>query len=206
MHIDILSEKQQKLLPLVEKFNVDYYLVGGTALALYIGHRASIDFDLFTENNVKRKSIKNLLKRENISYTVIHEDFDQLHILIDDVKFTFFNFPFNVKHNQKFQDYISLPNLCDLAAMKAYALGGRAKWKDYVDFYFLLKNHFTILEIENKAKEIFKDSFNKKLFRQQLSYFKDINFSESVTFFNETPSEHEIMQFLIEQSTTNLLY
>jgi len=174
MHIDILSEKQQKLLPLVAKFNVDYYLVGGTALALYIGHRASIDFD-------------------------------QLHILIDDVKFTFFNFPFNVKHNQKFQDYISLPALCDLAAMKAYALGGRAKWKDYVDFYFLLKNHFTILEIENKAKEIFKDSFNKKLFRQQLSYFKDINFSESVTFFNETPSEHEIMQFLIEQSTTNLL-
>ena len=149
MHIDILSKKQQKLLPLVAKFNVDYYLVGGTALALYIGHRASIDFDLFTENNVKRKSIKNLLKRENISYTVIHED--------------------------------------------------------YVDFYFLLKNHFTILEIENKAKEIFKDSFNKKLFRQQLSYFKDINFSESVTFFNETPSEHEIMQFLIEQSTTNLL-
>jgi hypothetical protein len=44
MHRDILTAKQVKLLPLIREFSRDYYLVGGTAIALYLGHRRSIDF------------------------------------------------------------------------------------------------------------------------------------------------------------------
>ena len=48
MHDNILTNEQRNLLPLIKAFSKDYYLVGGTAIALHIGHRRSIDFDLFT--------------------------------------------------------------------------------------------------------------------------------------------------------------
>ena len=47
MHKEILSKYQIELLPLLKQFKREYYLVGGTAIALHIGHRRSIDFDLF---------------------------------------------------------------------------------------------------------------------------------------------------------------
>lgn len=48
MHLEILSENQKKLFPILKSFSRKYYFVGGTAIALHIGHRKSIDFDLFT--------------------------------------------------------------------------------------------------------------------------------------------------------------
>ena len=48
MHKEILTTSQRELLPFVKKFRKDFYLVGGTAIALQIGHRRSIDYDLFT--------------------------------------------------------------------------------------------------------------------------------------------------------------
>ncbi len=67
MHIEILSDKQKEFLSLLSIFKKDYFLVGGTAIALHIGHRQSIDFDLFTIKNIKRKSIKNIIEKENMS-------------------------------------------------------------------------------------------------------------------------------------------
>ena len=61
--------------------------------------------------------------------------------------------------------------------------------------------YLTLNEISNKAKEIYKDSFNPKLFKQQLAYFKDIDYSEPITFFKEKPKDDEIKQFLIEAAT-----
>jgi len=58
MHKDILTKEQQKLLPLVGEFAKDFGLVGGTAIALNIGHRRSIDFDLFSLKEFDNYQIK----------------------------------------------------------------------------------------------------------------------------------------------------
>lgn len=50
--------------------------------------------------------------------------------------------------------------------MKAFALGRRAKWKDYVDLYFIIKDYHSIDEICTKGKEIFEGEFNEKIFRE----------------------------------------
>lgn len=68
----------------------------------------------------------------------------------------------------QFEEYIKMPSLLDLSAMKAYALGRRSKWKDYVDLYFLLNSHFTVNQIASRAEEIFGQLFSEKLFRAQL--------------------------------------
>jgi len=201
MHKEILSENQKKLLDFISVFKKNYYLVGGTAIALHIGHRESVDFDLFSISNPQKNRIKNLLEKENVSYSVLHEAIDQIHLIISNVKLTFFNFPFNIEHNIRFENYICLPDLIHLAAMKAFALGGRAKWKDYIDLYFILKNSHPINLIEKTAKNIFGDRFNVKLFRQQLTYFADIDYSEPIIYVGqERPTEQEVKDFLTEQA------
>lgn len=60
MHKDILTEPQIRLLPEVKKLSNEFSfgLVGGTAVALYLGHRRSVDFDLFTNKDFSTESIK----------------------------------------------------------------------------------------------------------------------------------------------------
>jgi hypothetical protein len=100
---------------------------------------------------------------------------------------------------------LKMPDLLTLAAMKAFALGRRAKWKDYVDLYFIIKYHFSIKEITEAAKEIFKEEFIEKQFTAQLGYFKGINYSEEVTFLiPNPPSETEIQTFLKDVSISEL--
>ncbi|HBM16405.1 MAG TPA: hypothetical protein DD381_08715 [Lentisphaeria bacterium] len=197
MHHNILSENQKDLLVTIKSFSKEYYLVGGTAIALYLGHRRSIDFDLFTYNNVRRKGIKNFLDSKKLKYSVLFEDSIQLHIILNHVKITFFQYPFAIKANTKFDDIINLPSLLDLAAMKAYALGNRSKWKDYVDLFFIFRL-FSLTDVVKRAERIFGEPFNAKLFRQQLAYFNDIDFSESIEYINEKPNENEIKSLLID--------
>ena len=203
MHKEILSTNQIELLPLIGEFSKQFILVGGTAIGLQIGHRQSIDFDLFSNKLIKPQSLKNKLKSQNIDFTVIHQEYDQLHLIVNNVKLTFFTFPYEIEKTENFENIIGMPNLLTLAAMKALALGGRAKWKDYADLYFMLNYHCSLEEVESKAKELFGKAFSAKLFRQQLSYFKDIDYTEDVYYSNVIkPSKSQIEQFLIDVSTT----
>jgi hypothetical protein len=98
-----------------------------------------------------------------------------------------------------------MPDLLTLAAMKAFALGRRAKWKDYVDLYFILKNYYSLAEISGKANELFGEMFSEKLFKMQLGYFKGISYEEEVTYLiPNPPSENEIEAFLTAISIEEL--
>ena len=203
MHLNILSKEQKNLLPTLSLFKKEYYLVGGTAIALHIGHRESIDFDLFKEKNIRKKDI--YTKLNSIDYKVSFADFNQINMISSGVKITFFSFPYKISCNCKFENFFKMPDLLTLAAMKAFAIGRRAKWKDYVDLYFILKFHYTFKEIANKAKEIFKEEFIEKQFIAQLGYFEGINYDEEVTYLiPNPPSEKEIQEFLINVSIEGL--
>ena len=201
-HKEILNDKQIELLPLVGEFKREYYLVGGTAIALYLGHRRSIDFDLFKFASLNRK--KNLEKVQSSGFPsiVTWNVTDQMNLVVNEVKVTFFQYPFQIKANKVFDNIIRLPELLDLAAMKAYALGRRSNLKDYVDLYFLLKKKFTFDEISQRAVSIYGDLFSDKLFRSQLTYFEDVDYSEEVDYIiADSPSDEEIKQYLIDVST-----
>jgi len=144
-------------------------LVGGTAIALHLGHRRSIDFDLFSSSKLNKLLIKSKLIQIPFHQVPIFEDFDQLHLVLNSVKITFFSFPFPIKHPIKVNSFITIPSLLTLASMKAFALGRRAKWKDYVDLFFILKNHYTIKEICNETSEIFRSQFSEK-FQATISF------------------------------------
>jgi hypothetical protein len=202
MHTEILSDKQTELLPFIEPFKRSFYLVGGTAIALQLGHRRSIDFDLFAyAERLNKSQIRKKLLQIPYPQTIIFEDIDQLHFYINDVKVTFFLYPYRIVHPVKFNATITMPTLLSLSAMKAFALGRRAKWKDYVDLYFLLKNFFSIADVAKEANTLFDNHFSEKLFRQQLSYHADIDYTEEVDFMPEYAVDSEtIKSFLTKQS------
>ncbi|MCL4481338.1 MAG: nucleotidyl transferase AbiEii/AbiGii toxin family protein [Bacteroidetes bacterium] len=201
MHIQIFNPNQIEILPLVKQFKREFYLVGGTAIALHLGHRRSIDFDLFKFSPLKPKSILQTISGFEYQFTVTRRVTEQLNVNINDVKFTFYQYPFKINATEKLEDILRLPNLLDLAAMKAYAMGRRSKWKDYVDLYFILKDHFTMTQISERATEIFGPLFSEKLFRAQLSYFEDIDYSEPVEFLAQPVPANEIKAFLIDKAT-----
>jgi len=185
-HKEILTEDQRGLLPAVKSFAKDFGLVGGTAVALHIGHRESIDFDLFTKKPtfdfLPKKLERQFRRHALIADIFVEEDRELTFMTKNNVKVTFYHFEYNMPYAERFGSYITMPTLLTLAAMKAFAFGQRAKWKDYVDMYFIMRDHHTLDQIAAEAEKLFRGEFNAKLFRTQLAYFEDINYKEAVIF------------------------
>jgi hypothetical protein len=123
------------------------------------------------------------------------------------VKITFFSFHYQVPLNSELKGVLKIPDLLTLGAMKGFLLGKEksSKWKDYVDLYFILKFHYSFVEVSNKAKEIFKEEFIEKQFIAQLGYFNGINYSEDVVYLTPNPpTEAEVKSFLTEISISGL--
>jgi hypothetical protein len=202
MHKEILNSDQNELLEILPHFRPDFYLAGGTAIALHIGHRRSIDFDLFSPDEINAFDIIKVIRKTNYKITqTLENTADELTFLINHTKFTFLHYPFQILDFINFEDYIQIPQLKILAAMKAYTIGRRPKWKDYVDLYYLLKDHFTIKEITQQAKKIHDDLFNERIFREQLCYYEDIDFTESINYISDPIDKNEIKKFLIDVAT-----
>ena len=201
MYPDVLIKEQKELLPLMRQFKREYYLVGGTAIALQIGHRRSIDFDMFKLSNLNACKTLEKLSKAKIPYLVTRRVSEQINLVIHTVKITFFQYPYAIEANVNFENTFRMPDLLTLAAMKAYALGRRSKWKDYVDLYFLLRDYFSLNQIIQKADSLYGQLFSGKLFRAQLSFHKDINYSEAVEYLpGFEVSEQKIKDFLTDKS------
>lgn len=207
MHRKVLLPEQLNLLPLLRTFShLGFFLVGGTAIALHLGHRRSIDFDLFTVSKYKKNTIINSIKQGGFKVQrTLYEDKEQLDLVVNDVKLTFLEYPFEVHPSLNFEQIITLPSLVNLASMKAYALGRRAKWKDYVDLFFVLKDVCSLSDLIENTLQLFGELFNQKLFREQMSYFEDIDYSEKIDYLpGHSVDDNSIREFLVMQATEKM--
>ena len=200
MHLEILTDKQEKLLPLIKSFSGEFGLVGGTAIALQIGHRESLDFDLFKFGSLDIINIKREINKLFPIEQVRVENLDEYTVKVNGIQITFYNYPYKLEYVEKFNNIISFPDLLTLGAMKAFTLGKRAKWKDYVDLYFIFQK-YSLQEVVRRAEQIFKGEISEKLFREQLSYHKDIDNTEEVVYKpNFQVDEADVKRKLIEIS------
>ncbi|MEK7673751.1 MAG: nucleotidyl transferase AbiEii/AbiGii toxin family protein [Patescibacteria group bacterium] len=199
MHQEVLSDKQKIIFSKLNNFN-DFYLAGGTALALEIGHRISVDFDLFSEESISEKlltKVKNVFSGENVSISV--NNFDELTIFIDGVKVTFLKYPFPVLFDFIDFDGVKLLNTKEIASTKAYTIGRRGSYKDYVDLYFILyENHIFLNEILEISEKKFKNEFNGRLFLEQLVYLDDIE-DLDVIFLKNKIDKKTIIEFFVNE-------
>lgn len=195
---DVLTEAGSKLVTALVKFN-DFYLVGGTALALQIGHRQSIDFDLFTMKSLNPQLLPQVKKAvAPRSLTVTYQTSEQLNCVVDGVKITFFEYHYPVIEPLVPWQGLNLASVGEIAAMKAFAIGKRLAYRDYVDWYFLLHDqHVTLPDVITLAKQKFGDDFNDRLFLGQLISLEDVP-TQPVAFLNQPIERSEIEQFLTQ--------
>lgn len=199
MHLEAIKLERQKVFKKLTAFP-NFFLVGGTALALQIGHRISVDFDLFSEKDLSKdlfNKIKRVFKDSNINRIVNRSG--HLGVVVDGVKidFVFCEFPF-ISDMIDFEGIKMVP-ISEIAAMKAYALSFRGTLKDYVDMYFILKDGYANLqEIEKIADKKYGAEFNIKLFIQQLVWWEDLK-RENIEFLKEPVSEEQMKKFFEQE-------
>lgn len=193
-----LTEEAAELLPKFDKFG-EFYLAGGTALALQIGHRISVDFDFFTSANLP----SNLLRQVKMVFSdyptsVTYQSPEQLNVLINNIKITFLYYEYGIIDDFTRFKNISLASVREIAAMKALAIGRRLAYKDYVDWYFLLKeNHVNLKDIIVCAKKKFDGDFNDRLFLGQLVSVADIP-SQKIDFLRDEVNRTALEEFFKE--------
>lgn len=196
MHADALTQEAALILPKFSRVK-SFYLVGGTALALQIGHRLSVDFDFFSEEPLP----KNLLSRVKrifapLPLAVTYRAPEQINLTIHGVKTTFFHYEYPVVDTLVSYKGISLASIREVAAMKAFAIGKRLAYKDYIDWYFLLKDkHVTLQEVIDHAAKKYDGDFNDRLFLGQLVSFEDVE-TQKIDFLRGEISRGEIEGFL----------
>lgn len=178
----------------------DGVLGGGTALAFQLRHRISYDFDVFYQKAVSPQLLVSVNKhfgQQNIDLLV--NTGDELSVLVKkEVKLTFLYFPFPPLHESVKTASLPLFDLRDLASNKAYALGRRPAYRDYVDLFFILKKGLKLATIIKEAEKRFGGNFSEKLFLEQLTYFEDLQ-AGKIEFLRKPHSQQEIEGFLEEK-------
>jgi predicted nucleotidyltransferase component of viral defense system len=147
LRLDILPEGQLQLFESLSSrsFIHDFYLAGGTCLALEIGHRRSVDFDFFIPDDFDTSSIIDELRKIG-KYQRDNEEKNTINGSLDDVRISFFGYKYKVIDDFRIFNKIRLAGTKDIAAMKLEAIAGRGSKKDFIDMFFLLKQ-FTLEEI-----------------------------------------------------------
>jgi len=149
MHIEILSTPQRKAVELLGKALTDsnFYLAGGTALSLQVGHRRSVDLDWFIPRLGEAENLFQRLRFFGIDFKVLSVSLETVYLTIQDVQISFigYNYPM-------LQQTVTLPEFGiqmaatdDIACMKLSAITSRGSRKDFVDLHYLIR-HFHSLE------------------------------------------------------------
>ncbi|MFA6475766.1 MAG: nucleotidyl transferase AbiEii/AbiGii toxin family protein [Patescibacteria group bacterium] len=198
MYPEVLPEANRVLIPYLKKLS-DFTLAGGTALALQLGHRVSVDYDFFSPALIDKKlfqKLKTIFK--GCSITPLINTVDELTVLINDVKFTFLYYPYPTLGERVIWSDVTLFSVPDIAAMKAHTIGQRSTYKDYFDIYTILEmKKMTLTDIVILAEKTFGDEFNGRIFLEQLLYHDDLTDTD-ITLIRQTVSANVVFDYLAQ--------
>lgn len=158
LHTSVIASRAYRMLKEVMQdsdFN-DFYLAGGTALALQLGHRMSEDLDLFSNKGFK----SNLTDVKFRDAKVISKHNNSIELIIDNTKTFFFYFAYQLKNKLQLIDSVRLADPVDIGFMKLLALQGRTTRKDIIDLYFI---HKLVIPLD-KLLNMFESNYPKETF------------------------------------------
>lgn len=165
----------EELLELLKKimnspFFGEFRLVGGTALALQLGHRNSVDIDLFAEKEIDADLFVEEIK-EFGEVKILQKSKNILILSVNNIKVDFVNHRYHFLDETIQIENIRMATKKDIAAMKLNAISGRGSRKDFIDLYFLL-NFFTL----NEMMKFYDAKYEEGSFflvLKSLTYFED---------------------------------
>lgn len=182
-HTDILPQSQQKLYPLLRGLApLGFVLYGGTAIALRLGHRTSVDFDFFSEQHLDKNAISHAFELSRTA-TVLQEQQNTWVLLVpidtnkkEHVKVSFFGgITFGRVGEPEFtEDHIlCVASLDDLMATKLKVLLQRSEAKDYRDIAAMVTKQVSLSSGLSAARLLYGPNFQPSESLKALTYFQD---------------------------------
>ena len=178
---------QPKLLELLKKIMASsvfeaFNLVGGTSLALQIGHRFSVDIDMFGNSQIDE--IEFIQELSNFGSVVILKKSKNIIIFsVDGIKVDFVNYKYPLLDKLTIIDGIRMVSVKDISAMKLNAIAGRGSKKDFIDLYFLLQMH-TLSEMLSFYTNKYIDG-SEFMVLKSLTFFDDADNEEMPIMFED---------------------
>lgn len=178
MFEQVLSGNTKKSLALLGESGLlkNAYLAGGTALALQIGHRISVDFDFFTAKEFDEKILVQRIKKMIPEFSLERMEWRTILGNIGRTRFSlfFYNYPLLFKPHDFLR--VKMADIKDIAPMKIAAIADRGTKRDFIDLYFMTEKE-KILSLE-EALELYDKKFkllkqNKMHILKSLCYFDD---------------------------------
>lgn len=179
MHQEILLPQTKALLEKLKPENLppDTYLAGGTAIALYLGHRRSADLDFFTLSTFAEEQWEQKLGQE-LKFSSLQRDWQTLVGTIEDTKFSLFGYKYRLIGKKEQIFGVEVASLEDLAAMKLSTILGGGTKRDLIDIYFLAQK-FTMFEMFAYYDQKYGDFVQKEfMIRKALTYFEEADGDE----------------------------
>ncbi|WP_445432425.1 nucleotidyl transferase AbiEii/AbiGii toxin family protein [Chryseobacterium indoltheticum] len=202
LHKETVSNEMWELLQLLMKDEIlkDFTLVGGTALALKLGHRLSIDIDLFTTKDFNSKALISYLQKEyKATNEIIFEN--TVMTYIENIKVDLLAHKYPVIAVDNISENIRMISNDDIGAMKLHAIfQSGARLKDFVDMYFLL---------EENPLQSYLDSYqikyngNSNLAAHSLIYFDGIRKQYDVSMIQGKENNWKVMQERLKKAVLN---
>lgn len=173
MFTETLYPKTKQVLTILETFPItkSFYLAGGTALALHLGHRKSSDLDWFTADYPTNNELLKVLKP--LHPTITETAPTSLNLLIDTIKVTFWDYDYPLLQPTAQFENIKLASVIDIACMKITAISSRSSKKDFVDLYAVLQD-FSLDDLLHQFEKKYQSAeYNKLHILKSLTYFTD---------------------------------
>lgn len=152
----------------------NFYLTGGTALSLLLGHRESEDLDFFTKSSFQPTLLQHKLLQLG-SLENVQMDQGTLNLFINKVKLQFLYYPYNLLEKLISWNGINLSSVIDIACTKLVTISMRGSKKDFIDLYVILQQ-MSLEELFAKLDEKYtKVQYNYPHILKSLVYFNDAN-------------------------------
>ena len=180
MFEETISKKAKDTLAILGKSNLlkDSYLAGGTALALQLGHRISLDFDFFSKKKFNKDIFLQKISSLPINFELDRTEEGTILGYVNKTKFSLFFYSYPLLSSLKSFSGIKLADIKDITPMKIAAISDRGTKRDFIDLYFIIK--IQKLYSLKEALMLYDKKFallkaNKFHIIKSLSYFEDAN-------------------------------
>ncbi|PIY79469.1 MAG: hypothetical protein COY81_02475 [Candidatus Pacebacteria bacterium CG_4_10_14_0_8_um_filter_43_12] len=164
----LVSEFQRKPLQLL----TDFYLSGGTGLALQLGHRQSDDLDFFSSKEFNPSVVEQQLANYGqLEQTELEKG--TLNTFLNGVKLQFLEYPYPLLESTEKWQQLQISSTLDIACTKLQTISMRGSKKDFVDLYFLLES-YSLAELLNAVNQKYAAvNYNRPHILKSLLYFED---------------------------------
>lgn len=175
----------------------NFYLTGGTALSLLLGHRESEDLDFFTKNSFQPTLLQQkLLQRGALESVQIDEG--TLNLFMNKVKLQFLYYPYNLLEEFIPWNGINVSSMIDIACTKLITISMRGSKKDFIDLYVILQQ-ITLEELLAKLDEKYtKVQYNYPHILKSLVYFNDAD-SQPMPRMHKDFSWEDVKDAIVKQ-------